>query len=186
MYLTKISRGIKIEWTRGFEPAKHWKCDQSHFCQWIYVQILKEDHSQLWRFQLTSWTLPMVSCTLEHIRCWCGQCPPWILCFFSVSAFALMCFVRFGWKMTCGCMKEISHWLWLFQNCLVGYCQPDIHELPGLLRKRWLQKTVWLLHFNRGCLVLSTTGLHASYAALYNKFSKRWQHWEFSAHLGTV
>lgn len=78
-------------------------------------------------------------------------------------------------------MKEICHWLWLFQNCLIEYCQPDIHGLPGLLRK-WSIRTIVL---TEGCLVLSTGGLYASYAALLNMLVKR-PHWEFYIHLDSM
>lgn len=50
--------------------------------------------------------------------------------------------------MACRWMKEVYHWLWLFQNCLIEYCHPDIHGLPGLLRK-WSVRTVVIACFNR-------------------------------------
>lgn len=53
--------------------------------------------------------------------------------------------------MSCRWMKEVYHWLWLFQNCLIEYCHPDIHGLPELLRK-WLVRNMVSACFNRRIL----------------------------------
>lgn len=110
-----------------------------------------------------------------------GQGPPWILCFFLLPTFMLLYFVSFGWKMAYRWMKVVYHWLWLFQNCLIDYCHPDIHGLPGLLRK-WLVRTVVIAYFDRRsfglkykrtlcfsyCLVKHTWGKMRAPGALYS------------------
>lgn len=53
--------------------------------------------------------------------------------------------------MACRWMKDVCHWLWLFQNCLIEYCQPDIPESQGLLRKQSV-RTVVIACFNRRML----------------------------------